>query len=260
MKIKVIIPNVGMARSTLDQREAMLKTYARPDTVISVDCIASGPESIEGDYDEVLAAPEIVERAVAAEREGYDAVIIYCSSDPALAAARELVSIPVVGPGEASILTALALGHRLSIITVLEETIPGNVGRYYRLGLPEWRLASVRSLGIPVSRLRDDLEQTYAALLATGRRCRDEDGAHVIVLACLGMAGLGARLQKELGIPVVDPAFVSVAWAEELGAIGLVHSRISYPKPADKVRVSLCRSEPTKPGPREGGESEAAQR
>lgn len=241
MRIKVIIPNVGMARSTLDQREAMLKTHAREDTVISVDCISSGPESIEGDYDEVLAAPEIVERAVVAEGEGYDAIIIYCSSDPALAAAREMVSIPVVGPGEASMLVAMALGHRLSIITVLQETVPNNLQHYHRLGFPEWRLASVRSLGIPVSRLRDDLEQTYAALLATGRRCRDEDGAHVIVLACLGMAGLGSRLQKELGIPVVDPAFVSVAWAEQLAAIGLMQSRVSYPRPADKVRVSLCR-------------------
>ncbi|MHB0885802.1 MAG: aspartate/glutamate racemase family protein [Bacillota bacterium] len=237
MRIKVVIPNVGMARSTLDQREAMLKTFARRDTVISVDCITHGPESIEGEYDEVLAAPEIVDRAVAAEREGYDAFIIYCSSDPALAAAREMVSIPVIGPGEASILTAMALGQRLSIVTVLEETVPGNQRYYHRLGFPEWRLASVRSLGIPVSRLRDNLAPTSAALLATGRRCRDEDGAHVIVLACLGMAGLGARLQKELGLPVVDPAFTSVAWAEALVATGLAHSRVAYPKPPDKLRV-----------------------
>ncbi|MEW6107389.1 MAG: aspartate/glutamate racemase family protein [Bacillota bacterium] len=183
MRIKVIIPNVGMSRETLNEREVMLKRFARPDTEISVDCISTGPESIESCYDEVLAGPEIVRRAVEAERQAFDAVVVYCFSDPAVEGARELVSVPVIGPGEASILSALALGQRFSIVTVLEETIPRNVAHAHRLGVPPWRLASVRSVGIPVSRLRDDLDQTYNMLLPVAKRCRDEDGAHVIVLA-----------------------------------------------------------------------------
>ncbi len=55
MRIKVIIPNSGMERSTLDKREEMLAQYAWPGTEISVDCIPKGPESIESFYDEVLA-------------------------------------------------------------------------------------------------------------------------------------------------------------------------------------------------------------
>ena len=51
MKLKVIIPNSGMTRETLDQRERMLLRYAWPNTEISVDCIKGGPESIESDYD-----------------------------------------------------------------------------------------------------------------------------------------------------------------------------------------------------------------
>lgn len=237
MRVKVIIPNVGMSRETLNEREVMLKRFARPDTEISVDCISTGPESIESCYDEVLAGPEIVRRAVEAERQAFDAVVVYCFSDPAVEAARELVSVPVIGPGEASILSALALGQRFSIVTVLEETIPRNVAHAHRLGVPPWRLASVRSVGIPVSRLRDDLDQTYNMLLPVARRCRDEDGAHIIVLACLGMAGLGERLQEELGLPVVDPAFVAIAWAEWLVALGLRHSQRTYPRPAQKLRV-----------------------
>ena len=42
MKLKVIIPNSGMDRKTLDERERMLAQYADPDTEISVDCIAGG--------------------------------------------------------------------------------------------------------------------------------------------------------------------------------------------------------------------------
>ena len=40
------------------------------------------------------------ERVAQAEREGYDAVILHCCSDPGLAEARRKVRIPVVGPGE----------------------------------------------------------------------------------------------------------------------------------------------------------------
>lgn len=237
MKIKVIIPNVGMARETLDDREVMLKRLARPDTQISVDCISAGPESIESCFDEVLAAPEVVHRVARAEREGFDAAIVYCFSDPGVDAAREMVSIPVIGPGEASVLTALALGTTFSVVTVLDDVIPRTLVQLNRMGTPPWRVASVRGLGIPVSRLRDDLDRTFRSLVPVARKCRDEDGAHVIVLACLGMAGLGARLQEELGMPVVDPAFVAVAWAEWMVALGLRHSRFSYPQPSAKLRI-----------------------
>jgi allantoin racemase len=237
VRVKVIIPNVGMSRETLNEREVMLKRFARPDTEISVNCISAGPESIESCYDEVLAGPEIVRQAVEAQRQGFDAVILYCFSDPALDAVRELLTIPVVGPGEASVFTALTLGHRLSIIAVLQETVPRHVVHLQRLGIPPSRVASVRSVGIPVSRLRDDLTRTYAMLLSVAKQCCDEDGAQVIVLGCLGMAGLGMHLQEELGVPVVDPAFVAVAWAEFLGLLNLRHSKVAYPHPPAKLQI-----------------------
>ena len=61
-----------------------------------------------------------------------------------------------------------------------------------------------------------------------GEKCVLEDGAHVIVLACLGLAGLGERLQKDLHIPVIDPAAVSIKYAELLYNLGLNYSSLSY--------------------------------
>ena len=55
MRLKVIIPNSGMDRDTLLQREKMLSAFAMSSTEISVECIAHGPESIESAYDEILA-------------------------------------------------------------------------------------------------------------------------------------------------------------------------------------------------------------
>ena len=60
MKLKVIIPNSGMDRKTLDDREVMLSAYAMQSTEISVDCIDHGPESIENAYDEVMACAHIL--------------------------------------------------------------------------------------------------------------------------------------------------------------------------------------------------------
>ena len=80
MRLKVIIPNSGMDRDTLLQREKMLSAFAMPSTEISVECIAHGPESIESAYDEILAGPYVIQQAVEAEKAGFDAVIVYCGS------------------------------------------------------------------------------------------------------------------------------------------------------------------------------------
>lgn len=236
MKIKVIIPNSGMDAETLRARERMLSAFARSDTAISVDCIPGGPESIESAYDEVLAGPYVVEQVLQAQFEGFDAVIVYCGSDPAVAAAREVVDIPVVGPGKASRLVALDLGYRFSILTVLDSCVARDGESVSEKGLPPERLASVRSIGIPVSQVRDDIDATFQALKAAGERCIQEDGAHCLVLSCLGMAGMGSRLTEALGVPVLDPAPIAIHYAELLADLRLSQSRLSYPTPPDKLR------------------------
>lgn len=68
------------------------------ETEISVDCIQSGPVSIESVTDEVFAGPLLLQEAIRAEREGYDAFVVYCFSDLAITALRENVDIPVLVP------------------------------------------------------------------------------------------------------------------------------------------------------------------
>lgn len=237
MKIKVIIPNSGMDRATLDDRERMLKAVCRPDTVVSVDCIARGPESIESEYDEALAVPEVLKLGVQAEREGFDAIVVYCGSDPGVGALREMVEIPVIGPGRASVYLAAYLSRRFTYITVLDQSIPRTTEHILSLGISPHFLAGVRSVNIPVSNIRDDLNLTLNRLEAAGREAIAADRCESLVLGCLGMAGLGAPLSQRLGIPVIDPAFASMAWAEMLVTLGLRHSKSSYPFPPEKIRI-----------------------
>ena len=58
---------------------------------------------------------QLLTAVINAEKEGFDAVVIACCSDPGLQEAKDLVSIPVTAPMEAAVYTAASIG-RLGII------------------------------------------------------------------------------------------------------------------------------------------------
>ena len=58
-----------------------------------------GPHSIEYRMEEAMLVPDLVTKAVEAEREGVDGLVVDCMADPGVDVLREGVSIPVVGPG-----------------------------------------------------------------------------------------------------------------------------------------------------------------
>jgi allantoin racemase len=226
--IKVIIPNAGLSADTLNERAALLKTVARRETQIVVRCIAAGPISIESYYDVAEATPYILQEVTYTQREGHDAIVIYCMNDPAIEAAREISRIPVVGPGETSLGIAAMLGQRIGFLTVL-DTMIGQVEEMVRRSKVRAPcLASVRSLNIPVTALREDLNKTKEAVIREGQKAIKEERADTLILGCLGLAGLGIQVQQELNVPVIDPAFVSVNMAELMIYSKLVHSRLAF--------------------------------
>ncbi len=237
MRIRVINPVI-----TRSWEEDTCRAYAgaaAPGTEVSVVSLDWGTASIEGHRDHALVVPDILHKAVAAEREGADAVIIDCMGDPGLHAARELVSIPVVGPAEASMHVAAMLGHRFSILAVLESSIPMKEDMAAAYGLAA-RLASVRAFGMPVLALDKDPDATLAAVVDAAERAVREDGAHVIIPGCTGLAGLAPRIQAGLAargcdVPVLDPPRVAMKVAETMVSLGLRHSRRTYPRPGPKA-------------------------
>ena len=127
------------------RRTELFQPVAGWQTEISQVQIERGPASIESEFDEALAVPDTVAKIIEAERDGVDAVVIDCMGDPGMQAAREAVSIPVLGPGEATMHIASMLGHRFSIVTVLSSCIPlmENQAKVYGVA---GKLASVRSV------------------------------------------------------------------------------------------------------------------
>lgn len=214
MKIKVLIPNSGMDRTMLNARESMLSRAVAPDVQISVDCIPTGPVSIESNTDEVLAAPLLIEAAIRAEEDGYNAFVVYCFSDLAIQALRENVSIPVIGPGEASLAVADIISNRFAVITTTEKNISRTRRRLLQNSVAQRKMSSVRALNIPVAALRENAAVTCEYLKNISIRVMREEKVDTVILGCLGMAQYGQEIERTCGIKVIDPAFLAVAWAE----------------------------------------------
>jgi allantoin racemase len=78
--------------------------------------------------------------------------------------------------------------------------------------------------------LREDGDYTRKRLTEVCARAIQEDGAEMILLGCLGLAGYGVSVQERYSIPVIDPAFVSVGTAELMARLRIRHSRITFPR------------------------------
>jgi allantoin racemase len=127
-------------------------------------------------------------------------------------------------------LVAANLGHRFSVITVLENVVRP-LENLARLTGIEPKLASVRQIGIPVLELNSDPDATFTRLIAMAEHVIEDDRADVLVLGCGTLSFRAEELQAAVGVPVVNPLRVTLRMAELLVACGLSHSKRSYPVP-----------------------------
>jgi Asp/Glu/hydantoin racemase len=101
VKVLLIGPTSAPWATIASEVEADLARLARPGVELTYRCTGAGPSEIRNSDDAVAAAPFVVQTIVTAAGEGFDAVIVDCTVDPGVVAARAVVSIPVVGAGEA---------------------------------------------------------------------------------------------------------------------------------------------------------------
>jgi allantoin racemase len=235
MRILVINPNTSEEMTRDIDREA--RQYARPDTEIETVCPSWGPRSIEGHYEEELAAVAMLE--VIKERAAdFDGVVIACYGDPGLAAAREISPVPVVGIAEASMLMACTVAHSFSIVTVLPRVKPllANTVRLHGL---EARCASIRTTPLSVLDCERDPEAAGREIVKAARLAIEEDGAEAICLGCAGMGPLDKAVGAEVGVPVLDGVACAVKLVEGLLDYGLTTSRVAaYKEPEPKEIVA----------------------
>ena len=223
MRLLVINPNTS--HKMTDTIRVSAVEAAGDAAVVDTVCPRNGPKSIEGRFDEVVSAYWTLDQAMELA-PGYDGVILACySQHVVIGALREALSQPVVGIMEASIMYALPLGNRFSIVTTSRRWQPLLEEGVLVLGLQD-RCASVRSTNLAVldlERLPD--EDVIRALCDAAHAAVTHDDAEVICLGCAGMAGLEEAVRQAIGVPVVDPVRAAV-----LMTMGMVQNGLSTSK------------------------------
>jgi allantoin racemase len=236
MRVQYLVPGPmskgPMGAAEVRRREGLLNDWAFQGTEVKVVDVPDGPASIESSYEELLSVPATLEGIMQAEKDGFDAVIIGCFGDPGLEAARELVTMPVIGPGEASLLLAASLGHRFSVITILDSVIAAQELQAYKAGVRD-KLASVRATDIPVLSLMKDRQATLKRVLEVGASAIKRDRADALIFGCMTMSflGIAEEVSSTLGVPVINAGRAALKAAESLVSQGMSHSKKAFPTP-----------------------------
>ncbi|MEU9822493.1 aspartate/glutamate racemase family protein [Pseudonocardia alni] len=223
--MRIVVVNVNTTVSVTEAIAASARSVAAPGTEIVGLTPRFGAESVEGNLESYLAAVGVADAVAryAASGERFDAVIQAGYGEHGREGLQEMLDVPVVDITEAAATTAMYLGHRYSVVTTLDRTVPLIEDRLLLAGLDR-RCASVRASGLAVLELEQDPDRAVAAIVEQARVAVEQDHAEVICLGCGGMAGLDATVRAETGVPVVDGVQAAVTVAESLVRLGLTTS------------------------------------
>ena len=218
MRILVINPFGG----TEFRGKENLARIKRPDTEFDMVNIADvyPLKNNQFLYFRHMCTDGTLDRVIAAEREGYDAVFISCNLDIGLYEARSLVNIPVTATLESAALVAHMMGTTYSLITVDDQNARIQQMMLRQYGL-DGKLASYRSIGIDANDLypeKTSEDTVWQKAVEASRKCIEQDGAEVIIPGCTLIGSVlthrGGDGREAVGAPVLDGMVTGFKMAE----------------------------------------------
>lgn len=221
MKIRFIEP---IGTDTWVQPVAdQLREVANPGTEIEVVSLRNPHCHYHVEYHayEGLVAGDIIKVTRDAGLKGFDAVVVSCFYDPYLREAREVSGDAiVVGPCQASFETVASLANKVSVIVGRRKWINHMEERVRGYGYGHM-LASFKPVELGVEDFQKDHAETERRMIAAAEEAIEKDGAEAIILGCTQEFGFYSKLQKHLGVPVIDCAFAAFKRAEQLADLKL---------------------------------------
>lgn len=143
-----------------------------------------------------------------------DAVLIGCFGDPGLLALRDVSHLPVTGLAEASFIEAAKYG-RFAIVTGGERWRPMLERLASILGYSEV-LAGITTVAPSGAELAKDPAGAQLLLAHACEQAAKNFGANAVILGGAGLAGMAARVQAQVGVPVIDSVVAGVHHAVQL--------------------------------------------
>ena len=235
--MRLLLANPNTSQSVTDRIAAVARDAASPGTVVHAVTARLGPPYIATRAEAVLGAYAVLD-LLAEHAHDADAVIVGAFADPGLGAARELLSIPVVGMAEAEMLTACMLGRRFAIVTFAPALEPWYQECVDYHGLAG-RCAGVFCLNEPFADIASVAEEKAAKLAALCGKAVHA-GADVCILGGAPLAGLAHAVADQVPVPLVDGVAAAVRQAETLAALRPRKATAgSFRRPAGKVVIGV---------------------
>jgi len=223
MKKIAIIPPIPLIPYEQNRRLERYQTLAGTETFVAIRQLKGGPLLTDNEYDLFWASVYMVLEAEAAESEGFDAVIIDCTADTGIVEMRQSLSIPVVGALEAGIEDACKRNpkEKVSVLALDEDWKRMITSKLIDYNLLD-SISSVECVGLHVYSPENEkgLDQTesrrFFQNLCRAGEAAVAAGARVVVLGSTTVIVERERLEKHLGIRVVDPGASALRKAKVL--------------------------------------------
>ncbi len=228
--MKILVVNVNTTASMTEGIADAAREAASENTEIIPLTPRFGAESCEGNVESYLAALGVMDAVMKYPGE-FDAVIQAGYGEHGREGLQELLDVPVVDITEAGAALAMFLGHRFSVVTTLDRTVPLIEDRLLLAGL-DGHCASVRASGLAVLELEQEPERAVEAIADEAELAVLADHAEVIVLGCGGMADLKKAIVSRCDVPVIDGVSAAVKLAEALVGLEMSTSKARTYAPA----------------------------
>jgi allantoin racemase len=217
--MRLLLINGNRTQAVTETALTEARRVASAGTEIVGVTAAFGANIVSTVADNTIAQHAVLD-ALARHHRGFDAAVLAISLDSGLAAARELVSIPVIGMTEAALLTAGLLGERFGMITFGRQSTAMYLDLAERYGMTR-RLAACRT--IDTQSLTDYLDASamHERIVAEAQSIAGTAGVGAIVVCGAALAGTAYKLQARIPLPLVDGIACAVRQAETLVGLEL---------------------------------------
>lgn len=229
IRIRSIAP---VTKERTQEREMKQKgEWAARGVTIETVALPEGPSVLESEYHAAQAGWPLLREVAKAEADGVDAIIIDCFADPMIDACREATSLPIIGPGQAGIMSALCLGDRIGIISPNERGtgfIRRNMAKYgVKARVSYWGEVLPGS-----SNIHENPDKTRDALLTACEKAAASSECDVILLGCTALEPYWEDIKDtvKIPIPVIEPFPCAVKLAELFVTLGVSQSQHCYPR------------------------------
>ncbi|MCC5993121.1 MAG: aspartate/glutamate racemase family protein [Rhodobacteraceae bacterium] len=208
--MKLLIINPNSSASVTARINAAAQAACQPGEAITTIRATDAPDLIVTPED-AQAAERAVTQTLSAWRQPVDGVILASFGDTGLDAVRALTRVPVVGIAQSAYAMASVLGPRMSIVsfapTMAEALRKTALGYGHGNRVAAMHMVEGASWDDP----GEIQHQLAPQLLALCRKSAREDQVNSIVLGGGPLAGLAARLQSQVNVPLIDGTTAAIA-------------------------------------------------